>query len=240
MTDKIKQAINEIDIPAELSDRSVKGVHQAKAKFLFYIFLIILLLINSLLYRAFSLYMFGVIPTNWIGFMNISVIIIYLFVVIPVSAYLAEQLAIQTRNRSVIFPIAIIGVPILVFSLHTINEYKVKGLDDILDYHSSKVELLVINGGHPNDEWSTDNREQIEQVTHFFSQYQGKKMKDRDWDGDVSNENGFKVSVYTEDKVIVASIYEERILSLNAGAYWIVGEPVDVDWVLRYIEQNEP
>lgn len=60
---------------------------------LFLVFFIVLLLKNSYIYKfIFQEYIYIIIPTPWIGITNIMAILLYLIAVIPLTAYLSNQL----------------------------------------------------------------------------------------------------------------------------------------------------
>ncbi|MDG5788525.1 hypothetical protein QA612_13645 [Evansella sp. AB-P1] len=60
---------------------------------LFWLFFIILLILNYYVYRFIVKYIYQFIGQTWLDFTNIMVILIFLIIVIPLTAYLSEKLA---------------------------------------------------------------------------------------------------------------------------------------------------
>jgi len=134
----------------------------------------------------------------------------------------------------------IIGVVIIIFSVKYFNDYREKGLDDVISYDISNFESLSFNEGTERFEWRTNKKEHAEKFKDFLSQYRVKRMKDNEWDSDVSKEEGFTVTIYSNGKPIGASIYEKRVHFFNEGKYYnVINEPIDVDWVKNYIKEHE-
>ncbi|MFA9558526.1 hypothetical protein ACERII_14560 [Evansella sp. AB-rgal1] len=241
MSNKIKKEMDKIVIPKNISERSMLGVNQAKAKTLFFVLLIILLPLNSYIYKFVFQYIYGIIPMTWTGIMNVFVILFYLLVLIPLTIYLSEKLvkySLTNGRKGKVFLSLLIIVPITVFSLNLFDVYREKGLDEVINYRESNFESLVFNEGNPEYEWRTDNKEQAEEIRNFLSQYRVKRMKDREWDSDVSSEKGVRITVYTKGNPIITSIYEERVLDVGSGPYWVVNGPIDVEWLINYMEEH--
>ncbi|GLO65249.1 hypothetical protein MACH08_10330 [Oceanobacillus kimchii] len=75
-------------------------------------------------------------------------------------------------------------------------------------------------------------------MVEFLSQYQVKKINDRDWNSDVSKETGFMIEIRTENEVVMASIYENQLMSINNNGdyYKVVNGPIEIRWVYDYIK----
>ena len=134
----------------------------------------------------------------------------------------------------------VIGVIILIFlSIKFYDDHRVKGLGDVIEYDINKFETLTFNEGYmDNFDWRTDQKEHVEELDHFLSPYRVKKMKDKEWNQDVSEEEGFKMTIYTRGGPIIAFIYEHRLLFLNEHHYYeVVNGPIDIDWVESYVEK---
>lgn len=127
-------------------------------------------------------------------------------------------------KKFIIFIAVIIAIPIIIM----INNPKEKGLDDVINYNIENVDYLAIN-----NELKTDKKENIKDLSKLLSQYRVKKMKESDWDSDVSKENGFFISIYSNgEPIILASIYENRLVLYNTGEYYeVLNGPIDMGWV---------
>lgn len=120
-----------------------------------------------------------------------------------------------------------IAIMVILPSTLIFNHYKVKDLDDVINYKLAHFDYLMIN-----HDLNTDKKEHAEEFKEFLGQYQVKKMKDREWDSDVSDETGFSITIYSKGKPILASIYENRVVFYNKGNYYkVVNGPIDMDWV---------
>ncbi|MEB1809082.1 MAG: hypothetical protein LPK26_17650 [Bacillaceae bacterium] len=65
-------------------------------------------------------------------------------------------------------------------------------------------------------------------------------MNDNEWDSDVSEEEGFMLTIYAKNKPIMASIYERRVHFLNEGKYYnVLNGPIDMDWVKNFIKEYQ-
>lgn len=124
------------------------------------------------------------------------------------------------------------AIPIIIM----INIPKDKGLDEVINYNIENFDYLVIN-----NELKTDKKEHAEELSELLGHYQVKKMKDRDWDSDVSKENGFLITIYSNDEpILLASIYENRLVFYNDGEYYkVLNGPIDMGW-LEKMYNKEP
>lgn len=136
-----------------------------------------------------------------------------------------------------------IGVVIIIFfSVKHFNDFREKDLDDVIHYDISNVESFSISGLTGKYEWRTDQKAHAEELKDFLSNYRVKRMKDHEWDSDVSKEDGFTLAIYSKDKEIPieASIYEKRLLFYNEGEYYqVVNDRIDVDWIRNYSKENK-
>ncbi|WP_456278825.1 hypothetical protein [Bacillus sp. AK128] len=136
----------------------------------------------------------------------------------------------------------IIVVVIIVFlSIKYFNDHREKGLDDVISYDISNFESLSFNEGTERFEWKTDKKEHAEEFKDFLNQYRVKRMKDSEWNSDVSQEEGFIVNIYSKGKQIpiTASIYEKRVHFFNEGNYYkVINEQIDIEWVKNYITEH--
>ncbi|MBT2600988.1 MULTISPECIES: hypothetical protein [unclassified Oceanobacillus] len=124
-------------------------------------------------------------------------------------------------------------IPIIVFSVSMLNEYKTKSLKELLEYDKSSFEAVFVN-----HQKMTEDHQAVKKMVEFLSQYQVKKINDRDWNSDVSKETGFMIEIRTENEVVMASIYENQLMSINNNGdyYKVVNGPIEIRWVYDYIK----
>lgn len=210
-----------------------------KNKFLYWIFFIILLIISFLLYRS-TFMNLDFIPDRLetSAIYALAVIFAYLLVVIPLVAYLSEKLVefcIKQKpliRRSLIT--SIIVIPILVYSLLLYNEYKEKPFDEVIAYGDS-FERLGFHPGKGGYGLITNQIEDADEFADFLEQYRVKKVRDKEWNAEWSQEKGIIFTIYTDDLPIMATIFENRV-SINAEPYEVVNGPIDIDWIEKFAE----
>ena len=128
---------------------------------------------------------------------------------------------------------------IVFFSIKTYSDYREKELNDVISYNSSEFKSMDFKF-QGDESWKTNESENVEELIEFLGQYEVKKMRNSWWDGDVSKEKGFDISIYSKDNRIMASIYENRLLFFgNGDAYKVLNGPIDMDWVQEYNERNQ-
>ncbi|MDV2580918.1 hypothetical protein [Alkalibacillus haloalkaliphilus] len=190
------------------------------------------LIINSFIYRTVVM----LIPhPNWL--MGLAIIFIYFIVIIPLTLYGTEKVLKYAISKGKALTLLLMATPVLIISLYFYNEYREKSLDQVISYDEDDIHALVFHEGH-EEEWRTDEREHADKLNEFLSQYQVKRVRHRDWDSDVSNENGFRITIYSDGRPILASVYEERMLDVGTGPYKVVNGPIDIEWVENFIEEN--
>lgn len=232
--DRFKREINKIDIPRELSSRSVMGINQAKAKTLFWIFFIILGGINTIL----SFYTIDYLIPWDNPEITIIGVLIYILVIIPLTAFLAEKatkislrVGLEKRRNFIIFLVIIVMIPIVM----VFNENREKWLDEVIQYQTTNIEYIMIGHDFNN---STDKEEHAEELKELLSQYRVKKMRDSEWDSHEPSEKSYQITIYSKGKPIMASIYENRVLSLNRGNYYrVINGPIDLTWFDELYEE---
>lgn len=127
-------------------------------------------------------------------------------------------------------------VLLLLFTLY--SDYKERRLDDVIIYNPSTFHSFSFRL-QGNEEWKTDQKEPAEELIEFISQYRVKKMKNDEWDSNVSEEKGFEVSIISNDKPVSAVIYEDRIHLYSYGYYSIINGPIDMDWIQNYNKEYQ-
>lgn len=109
-----------------------------------------------------------------------------------------------------------------------------KGLDNVISYDTTNFDYIEID-----HRWKTDKQERAEELINFLSQ-SSKKIKNYEWDSDVSKEKGFTATIYTKGKPVIASIYENRLVYYNDGAYYKVTKwPIDMGWLEKIFNREQ-
>lgn len=234
MSNNLKDEMNKIKVPKDLTERSIVGINQAKGKFLFYTFLVLFLIINTYIYGAVYYYY---IPWKTGLLSTLTTIFVYLLGVIPLTAFLSEKLSsyllirvLRNQTSFIIFSTLLILIPVAIFSLNVINENKEKPLDSLFGYNSANFESMIIKLSS-DEVYETKDAADADEFIDFLSQYSIKKMRDSEWDGDVSNENGILITFYksNRDTPIMLNLYENRIHLLVGDYYNVTNTPIDIN-----------
>ncbi|WP_339249946.1 hypothetical protein NSQ43_10425 [Sporosarcina sp. FSL W8-0480] len=199
-----------------------------KGKFAFYFWGILFFL---LYFKVFSYlwnqWVFGSLIPEPLGLISIMLI------VLPAAFLTARFLVIKIPMTY--HMIGVIGV-LLFFSWSVYDDHREKGLDELNTYQEDKFKAMEFNFS----DWRIEEKEPVEELLEFLSQYRVKKMKDSEWNGNVSGEKGFVVMVYLKDKTTGASIYENRILSFNKTSYYkVLNGPIDMEWIEAFEDKYE-
>lgn len=156
---------------------------------------------------------------RWIYGSFIPDIVFYLLVLmllIPAAFLTARFLVIKIPIK--IHFIGILAVA-LFFSWNVYDEHREKGLDELFTYQSSNFEAMNFN----YEGWRTEETEPVEELLEFLSQYRVKKMKDSEWDSNVSMERGFVFLIFPQKgKGSGASIHPTRLMLFNKSGYYKV------------------
>lgn len=141
-------------------------------------------------------------------------------------------------RKPIIYGVVIIAI-IMFLSLYFYNENREKDLTEVMNYRSSDFESINFKF-QAHDDWSDDDEDSARELIDFLSQYRVKKMNDSWWDGDVSKETGFELTIHaTENIPLMGSIFGERLLDYTTGdAYKVVNGPIDMEWIERYNEKT--
>lgn len=84
-----------------------------------------------------------------------------------------------------------------------------------------------------------DDQEAIDQLLKFLAKYDVKRMKNRDWDSNVSGLKGFSLHLYGGDEIVIMSLFEDRIhFNSSFGPripyYHVTNGPVDMEWLEEF------
>ncbi|MFJ7934523.1 hypothetical protein [Sporosarcina sp. NPDC096371] len=195
-----------------------------KSDFAFTLLVVIFFILYfKILALAWNLLIFVNAITDVINF------IIVIFVVIP-AAYNSAKLFLKVVKKEIIVYL-IVGIFAAGFLFSKYNEYREKNLGDLYAYHESSFESLEFEYiGH--DPWSANEKQPMEELMEFLSQYQVKKMKDSEWDSNLSGEKGFwAYTRYGKDRLEMVSIFGDRLIFASDGYYKVINGPVDMNWI---------
>ncbi|PKR76912.1 hypothetical protein CEY16_13990 [Halalkalibacillus sediminis] len=206
-----------------------------KSKLLFWFFFIVLLVWS---YYGFKYFFSEIFPSNWNKniFLSLVAIILFWLIALSLSGYLSEKLTKYSLKKGVLFTATMIAIPISVFSLMYLYEYRERELDVVISPHAEGFESISFYGDY---EWRTDEKDNFDELNEFLGQYRVEKMKDDEWNSDVSNEKGIHFNIISNTH-LSASIYEERIHLYPEGYFKVLNGPIDIDWVRNYIEEYRP
>lgn len=185
--------------------------------FLFY-FKVFAFVWNQWVYGSFILDLLG----------NIFII----FIVTPVAFLTARFLVMKIPVTYHMFGIIVI---VLLFSWNVYDDHREKSLVDLISYQPSSFTMMTAFG---ISDWRTEELEAVEELKGFLSKYRVKKIRDSEWDSNVSGEEGFSFMIHMEGKSTGASIYESRILSYNKSSYYkVLNGPIDMEWIESFKEK---
>lgn len=198
-----------------------------KGKFaLFFWGIIFFLLYYKIFAFLWNQWVYGNVIPDALGILGI------ILIVIPGAFLTARLLVLKIPFKY--YMIGIIGVTLL-FSWNTYDNHREKGLDDLFAYKNSnsEVQLFIL------PEWRTEDMEPVEELMGFLSQYRVKKMKDSEWDSNVSGEKGFGFMIYSKGKGTGASIYGSRLMPYNNPSYYeVLNGPIDMEWIETFKEKH--
>lgn len=218
--------------------QGVDSMYKNRDWYYWILFSVILFFIS---YFAYFIAVKFYLSSSYIGL--IIGVMAFLVFIIPVSTFLASLLMKFImhnkidKKSSFKFIIAIIIIlPIGLVAITNYNEYKVKNLENILRFDPTKVESMsfIFDG---NIAWENSDVEASKELYNFLSQYKVKKMRNNEWDGDVSKETGFIFTASTKSAIIIVSVFENRLMRSDAGHYLVTNGPIDMEWIVKYNEK---
>ncbi|MCT1578763.1 hypothetical protein M3E13_17975 [Oceanobacillus kimchii] len=210
-----------------------------KSKLLFIIITLYLVVFTFFISKSIYLFFTAHIE-KWNSVIDIIAIVILVVIVLPITIFIFEKLTTSILKRKLAekkiyytLITVLMFIPIIVFSVSMLNEYKTKSLKELLEYDKSSFEAVFVN-----HQKMTEDHQAVKKMVKFLSQYQVKKINDRDWNSDVSKETGFMIEIRTENEVVMASIYENQLMSINNNGdyYKVVNGPIEIRWVYDYIK----
>ena len=148
------------------------------------------------------------------------------------------------KNRKFTYvTIGIIGV--LVFlSLKVITDYRERNLDDVISYKppyffafgfTENINQLQEDKGY---EWFTKDKEPIDELMEFLSQYRVKKISEEKFNEIRNSKIDFEFTIthLKEDPAIVMS-YGNSVHVVVGNYYEVVNGPIDMEWIRNYHEK---
>ncbi|MUK90294.1 hypothetical protein GMD78_18120 [Ornithinibacillus sp. L9] len=101
MNDNIYQELNKNETSKELNERSMLDLNQTKGKFIYIILFIILLIVNSYIFKHIYLFVIQHIITWRHYSVDIVMVLLFFIAFIPLTAFLSEKLAIFLLRKRI-------------------------------------------------------------------------------------------------------------------------------------------
>lgn len=202
------------------------------------------LIFGSVLIALATVFYLGVYNyLNGAPFLALFLSMIVLFIImIPAARVVARKFERVTTEKAkkrytiVAVGIAMIASGLLVFSIY--DEYRVKSLDSAFDFHPEKAQHLQFDLA--GDMYVIEDKQALAEWKTFLNQYDVKKMSDREWDADVSNEQHFMISIVFDNHWTGGSVSENRLINFGDMDYYeVVNGPIDMKWVNNFIEKYQ-
>ncbi|MHA6252246.1 hypothetical protein [Oceanobacillus sp. CAU 1775] len=136
----------------------------------------------------------------------------------------------------------IVGVVSIGFliSLQTWNDYSVKDLDEVIGYIPNDFTSLTLREKNDRFELKTDDNEAIEELSSFMKSYRIKKVSDRAYDDNLTNDEGFEIAInHTQADRIKALIHKDEVHIYRKGYYQVINGPIDMSWVRKFNEKYQ-
>ncbi|UYZ24172.1 hypothetical protein [Mesobacillus jeotgali] len=138
----------------------------------------------------------------------------------------------------------ILSIAILILLIYGVakwDDYREKNLVSLLD--TSKIEKIYYNQLPIMDEKAAYNRQITEtasilELIHFLSQYNLKKVGDRDFVSEYPDEQFQFQLEYKDERITMPSLIEKDILLHDLYQYHITNGPVDYEWLEWFLEKH--
>ncbi|MBT2640517.1 hypothetical protein [Bacillus sp. ISL-39] len=138
----------------------------------------------------------------------------------------------------------ILSIAILILLMYGVAkwvDYREKNLVDLLD--STNIEKVYYKQLPLKDDMAAYNRQirdkaSIQELIHFLSQYNVKKVGDRDFISKYPDEQFQFQLEYKDERITMPSLIEKEILLHDLYQYDITNGPVDYEWLERFLEKN--
>lgn len=131
-----------------------------KSKWLLIIVTFYLFVITFFISKSIYLF-FAVHIDKWNSAIDIIAIVIFVSIILPFSVFISEKLTtfilktrlVEKKVYSALITLLIL-IPIIVFSISLMNNYKTKSLEEILEYDRSSFEAIFINHQNMSEDYS--------------------------------------------------------------------------------------
>lgn len=140
----------------------------------------------------------------------------------------------MSKKTVIYLIISVLAIGILILKY---NDYKEKNLDDLFIQYSKHYKSIAFEV-YDDNKSIPDDKAVMDELTGFLSQYQVKKMKDAEWNSDVSKEKGFWIDIQSKNKLITILFLEERVHIPGFGYYRVINGPIDIDWLQNFQEKH--
>ncbi|MBT2641585.1 hypothetical protein J7I80_05060 [Bacillus sp. ISL-41] len=138
----------------------------------------------------------------------------------------------------------ILSIAILILLMYGVakwDDYSEKNLVSLFD--PGEIEKIYYKQLPIMDEKRAYNRQitndaSLKELIHFLSQYNVKKVGDRDFVSEYPDEQFQFQLEYKDERMTMPSLIEKDILLHDLYQYHITNGPVDYEWLERFLEKN--
>ena len=135
-------------------------------------------------------------------------------------------------------------VVIAFLSLKVINDYRERDLDDVISYKptyffalgfTKDINQLEEDKGY---EWYTKDKEPIEELMEFLSQYRVKKISEEKYNEIRNSKIEFEFTItHLKEKPAIVMSHGNSVHVLVGSYYEVVNGPIDMEWIRNYHEK---
>lgn len=151
----------------------------------------------------------------------------------------------KTNKKYIPFIIVMIVI-VLFFTIRGIIDLRVQGLADIIRYEAKDFQSLSIVsdiyeiGEDQDDAWVTENRETLEELLGFLSQYEVKKISENQFQERNDGSSGFEFTItHSKKNPVIMWLFEER-LHIYVGEYYeVINGPINMEWLRDFHEEHQ-
>lgn len=137
--------------------------------------------------------------------------------------------------------IYIIIAVIIFFSLKTFNDYRERNLDDLISYKHGDFYSLGFTKDRemvPDnraDEWLTEEKQPVDELMEFLSQYRVKKVSEETFKEKINSEESFEFTItHSKANPSIVWVFENRVHILVGNYYEVKNGPIDMEWIKKY------
>ena len=133
---------------------------------------------------------------------------------------------------------------IVFFSLKTFNDYRERNLDDLIgykhrDYYSldflKDTEMVPDNGAY---EWWTEEKEPVEELLEFLSQYRVKRISEEKFKEKINREEMFEFTItHSKANPSIIWVFGDRVHIIVGKYYEVENGQIDMEWIKKYNEK---